>query len=221
MPSRSSSKRSQNRIPKERRNAARNDHVLAVDKVTGEEFHYPRNPNNDTAHMEIVPGYGAPKPGYRYGYDRSGKVVSFRVAKEAEDHVPRAAAVHSKPAKPASVNDRHHPNLDNSIYVEEEGPSRSKSRRDAGRPRGLDRRHSVRDQSDRYSHRGKDSSSRYHGRTPTHDYAKEGKSKFTNKPYEVSSPPESPRLPQARTTASTPADLDWEIETVIETIRRL
>ncbi|KAI0130456.1 hypothetical protein BJ170DRAFT_720601 [Xylariales sp. AK1849] len=210
---RPASKRTSSRSPRERRKSVtdRHDFVLAFDSVTSKRFHYPRNPNNDSAHLELTLTYGPAKPGYRYGYDERGDVVSFAVGKTAEDYIPPK----QRPTRP--VFGEHPRKDDNTIYVEEDQPMRSKSCRDSGRRGGLDRRDSTRGYSSckerPQPHVG---SSQYHG-GGSQDRGKSHGGPI--RPYEVESPPPSPRVPRAPKPFA--AEDDWEIETVIERLGRM
>ena len=74
--------------------------IYGKDKHTGERFSYPRNPNHDRDHVYLCARHPAPKPGFRYGYDRDGSVLTFKVRPPADDYCDAADA--RRPSRSAS-----------------------------------------------------------------------------------------------------------------------
>ncbi|KAH9905259.1 hypothetical protein F4778DRAFT_729199 [Xylariomycetidae sp. FL2044] len=202
------------------------DLLQARDGVTGEYYQYHRDPNKDRAHLECCRALGPPKPGFRYGYNKRGDIVSFAVLEGAKDYLPSyskgSSSRNSSSRNPSGYGsgrvyaendrsdgrDRHSRRKSHSEHREHHSRRHSESRshhHHHGHASGHDDRYREHRRHDKDYRRGESS-----GRRGSRD-----KSRGPLLPYEIESPPASPDKKHPR------AGDDWEIESVVSGTRNV
>ncbi|KAK7973568.1 HAD-superfamily subfamily IIA hydrolase [Apiospora arundinis] len=207
---------------------------------TGEILTYPRDPNRDRDHLNLLMRHPAPKRGYRYAYDRAGNTVTLPVGPEADDYYDPADAERSsrsrRPSRSASTSYRDGGDQERRSYS-----SAREIRREPGGNSGLGRSYSTRETRRDYDEGGglgaglgrRLSVGRGRNYSSRDDYAGGGGGSYDS--MRSRHPPESfsrsystrrgrsesflrpeAAYEEPRQRVVKPEDVDWEIETVVE-----